>query len=77
MFSCPQRCETSKINFASPEDGYVEAQEAYDSLYYEDSEDEKDMLDFEFHPSFVSNPERRRRRWDQRWDDLVRAVSFH
>ena len=43
----------------------------------EDSEDEKDMLDFEFHPSFVSNPERRRRRWDQRWDDLVRAVSFH
>ena len=42
----------------------------------EDSEDEKDMLDFEFHPSFVSNPGRRKRRWEQRWDDLVRAVSF-
>ena len=30
-----------KTNFASPEDGYVKAQEAYNSLYYEDSEGEK------------------------------------
>ena len=27
-----------KVNFASPETGYTEAQEAYDALYYEDSE---------------------------------------
>ena len=27
-----------KANFASPDDGYMEAQEAYDALYYEDSD---------------------------------------
>lgn len=42
----------------------------------EESGDElDDLLDLEFHPRFVSNPERRRKKWEQRWDELVNAVS--
>lgn len=42
----------------------------------EDSGDEQDLLDLEFHPSYVSNPERRRKKWQQRWEELVRSVSL-
>ncbi|KAH8115667.1 hypothetical protein DFH11DRAFT_1725895 [Phellopilus nigrolimitatus] len=41
----------------------------------EDSEDEHELLDLEFHPSYVSNAERRRKRWDKRWEELVRAFQ--
>ena len=41
----------------------------------EESDEEEDLLDLEFHPSYVTNSDRRRRRWEKRWDDLVRAVS--
>ncbi|OBZ65498.1 hypothetical protein A0H81_14615 [Grifola frondosa] len=34
-----------------------------------------DLLELEFHPSFVSNPRRRRRRFDTRWDALVQAFQ--
>ena len=40
----------------------------------EDEDDEQELLDLEFHPTYVMNPEKRRKRWDQRWDELVRAV---
>ena len=41
----------------------------------EEDGEEDDLLDLEFHPSYVSNPQRRRRRFDTRWDALVQAVS--
>lgn len=41
----------------------------------EDDEDEQELLDLEFHPTYVLNPDKRRKKWDQRWDELVRAVS--
>ena len=34
-----------------------------------------DLLDLEFHPTYVSNPQKRKRRFDTRWDALVQAVS--
>jgi hypothetical protein len=34
-----------------------------------------DLLQLEFHPDYVSNPEKRRRRWKVRWEALLRAVS--
>ena len=37
--------------------------------------DEDDLLELEYHPSFVSNIEKRRRRWETRWEALVEAVS--
>jgi len=39
---------------------------------YEDD----DLLDLEYHPSFVSNLEKRRRRWETRWAALVEAVCL-
>ncbi|KAI0637523.1 hypothetical protein C8Q77DRAFT_1153257 [Trametes polyzona] len=37
--------------------------------------EEDDLLDLEYHPSFVSNPQKRRRRFDTRWDALVQAFQ--
>ncbi|OJT04399.1 hypothetical protein TRAPUB_4855 [Trametes pubescens] len=37
--------------------------------------EEEDLLDLEYHPSFVSNPQKRRRRFDTRWDALVQAFQ--
>lgn len=40
----------------------------------EEGEDE-DLLDLEYHPTYVGNPQKRKRRFDTRWDALVQAVS--
>ena len=37
--------------------------------------DEEDLLELEYHPSYVSNVEKRRRRWETRWEALIQAVS--
>jgi hypothetical protein len=43
----------------------------------EDAEaDEDDLLELEYHPTFVNNVEKRRRRWETRWEALVQAVSY-
>jgi hypothetical protein len=42
----------------------------------EDEGDGEDLLELEYHPTFVSNVEKRRRRWETRWDALVQAVSI-
>ena len=42
----------------------------------EDGEEE-DLLELEFHPTYVSSPQRRRRRWETRWDALIQAVCTH
>ncbi|KAF8173818.1 hypothetical protein K438DRAFT_1610529 [Mycena galopus ATCC 62051] len=41
----------------------------------EDEEDGEDLLELEYHPTFVSNVEKRRRRWETRWDSLVQAFN--
>lgn len=40
----------------------------------EEGEDE-DLLDLEYHPQYVNNVEKRRRRWETRWEALIQAVS--
>lgn len=40
----------------------------------EDGGDEEDLLELEYHPSFVGNVEKRRRRWDSKWEGLIQAV---
>ncbi|KAH7922877.1 hypothetical protein BV22DRAFT_1016446 [Leucogyrophana mollusca] len=39
----------------------------------EDDADKEDLLDLEYHPNYISNIERRRRKWDSRWDALEQA----
>ncbi|EGO27046.1 hypothetical protein SERLADRAFT_459841 [Serpula lacrymans var. lacrymans S7.9] len=41
----------------------------------EDDEDKDDLLDLEYHPDYINNLEKRRRRWDSRWDALVQAFQ--
>ncbi|KAI0771681.1 hypothetical protein BD413DRAFT_604432 [Trametes elegans] len=41
----------------------------------EEEGEEEDLLDLEYHPSFVGNPQKRRRRFDTRWDALVQAFQ--
>ncbi|KAL0574547.1 hypothetical protein V5O48_007410 [Marasmius crinis-equi] len=38
-------------------------------------DDEDDLLDLEYHPSFVNNVEKRRRRFETRWDALMHAFQ--
>jgi hypothetical protein len=38
--------------------------------------DDEDLLELEYHPSFISNIEKRRRRWETRWEALIEAVSY-
>ena len=41
-----------------------------------DEDDEgEDVLQLEFHPTFVSNPQKRRRRFNKTWEVLTEAVS--
>ncbi|KAI0751825.1 hypothetical protein C8Q80DRAFT_1159557 [Daedaleopsis nitida] len=41
----------------------------------EEEGQEEDLLDLEYHPTYVSNPQRRRRRFDTRWDALVQTFQ--
>ena len=40
-----------------------------------EGDDDDDLLELEYHPSFVSNVEKRRRRWETRWQAMIEAVS--
>ncbi|KAJ7667087.1 hypothetical protein B0H17DRAFT_1089270 [Mycena rosella] len=65
--------------FAVPEEGnwiapLLDPSEA-DWVDEEDDGDEEDLLELEYHPTFVSNVEKRRRRWETRWDTLVQAFN--
>ncbi|KAJ6473204.1 hypothetical protein C8R45DRAFT_835671 [Mycena sanguinolenta] len=41
----------------------------------EDDGDGEDLLELEYHPTFVSNVEKRRRRWETRWEALVQTFN--
>lgn len=62
-----------------PEEGvWVNTAAAVDEAEWIDEDDEgeeEDLLELEYHPSYVSNVEKRRRRWETRWEALIQAVS--
>ncbi|KAG2114982.1 hypothetical protein BD769DRAFT_1629970 [Suillus cothurnatus] len=41
----------------------------------EDEDEKDDLLDLEYHPNYVNNIEKRRRRWDTRWEALQQAFQ--
>ncbi|KAJ7579289.1 hypothetical protein C8J56DRAFT_965348 [Mycena floridula] len=41
----------------------------------DEEEDEEDLLELEFHPSYVNNVEKRRRRWETKWDSLLQSFQ--
>lgn len=43
----------------------------------EDEEDDyEDLIDLEYHPAFVKNVAKRRRKWEVGWENLIQAASF-
>ncbi|KAF9267118.1 hypothetical protein L218DRAFT_895335 [Marasmius fiardii PR-910] len=55
----------------------TEADDEDDGEWVEEDwdDDEDDLLDLEYHPSFVNNIEKRRRRFETRWDALMHAFQ--
>ncbi|KAI0075411.1 hypothetical protein K474DRAFT_1664267 [Panus rudis PR-1116 ss-1] len=41
----------------------------------EDNDTEDDLLQLEYHPAFITRVDKRKRRWDARWDALVQAFQ--
>ncbi|KAF7320057.1 hypothetical protein MKEN_00789900 [Mycena kentingensis (nom. inval.)] len=41
----------------------------------DDDGDGEDLLELEFHPTYVGNVEKRRRRWETKWEALVQAFN--
>lgn len=41
----------------------------------EDEEGEEDLLQLEYHPTYITREEKRKRRFETRWDALLQAVS--
>ncbi|TFK24233.1 hypothetical protein FA15DRAFT_619675 [Coprinopsis marcescibilis] len=54
----------------------IEVDDGMDDWIDEDEDnDNEDLLDFEYHPNYISNTDRRRRRWEVGWDALVQAFQ--
>lgn len=66
--------------FEVPEEGrwvnsVVHDDDAGDWIDEDDEGDGDDLLELEYHPNYVNNVEKRRRRWEIRWEALIQAVS--
>jgi hypothetical protein len=56
----------------------IEIVDIDDTGEWVDEEDEDDydaLIDLEYHPSFVRNVSKRRRKWEVGWENLIQAVS--
>jgi hypothetical protein len=42
--------------------------------WIDEDEDDDDLLELEYHPGYVSNVEKRRRRWEIGWENLMQVV---
>ncbi|KAH7881846.1 hypothetical protein F5I97DRAFT_2069387 [Phlebopus sp. FC_14] len=46
-----------------------------DGEWVDEEDSKEELLDLEYHPNYISNVEKRRRRWDTRWDALQQAFQ--
>ena len=53
----------------------VEDGEEVEEEWIDEDDDEDDLLHFEFHPSYIGRTNKRRRRWESRWEALAEAVG--
>ena len=67
-FSTPsRRSSLDSVSWAGTEEG----DDDDDIWLDEDSEDE---LDAEYHTKYIQNPSKRKRKWEQKWDAMIRLV---
>ena len=43
--------------------------------WVDEEDDYEDLISLEYHPSFVKNISKRRRKWEVGWENLIQAVS--
>jgi len=54
-------------------DGYGDGDD--DAEWVDEEGDKEELLDLEYHPSFISNVDKRRRKWEARWEALQQAFQ--
>jgi hypothetical protein len=67
----------SRTSWGDGSTGHVVEDDGDGDWVDEDEEaDEDDLLELEYHPMFVKNVTKRRRRWETGWDSLLETVSL-
>ena len=54
----------------------VDGDDEGDWVDEEDEDDLDDLIDLEYHPDFIKNVSKRRRKWEVGWENLIQAVRF-
>jgi len=77
---------TPPAHYVAPVHGYdwpgavmpigEEDDDSADWVDEDDEDDPEDLLELEYHPTYVRMPEKRKRRWEIGWESLSQAVSF-
>ena len=77
---------TPPAHYIAPTQGYdwtvgvmpigEEDDDSADWVDEDDEVDPEDLLELEYHPTYVRMPEKRKRRWEIGWESLSQAVSY-
>ena len=54
----------------------IGGEEDEDEWVDEDDGAEADLLGLEYHPSYITNTDKRKRKWEQKWEVMKETVSF-
>ena len=73
----PPSDETAVHPPPSTTDVATEVDDNGDWVDEDEDDDYEDLIDLEYHPAFVKNISKRRRKWEVGWENLIQAVSFH
>ncbi|KAL4075456.1 hypothetical protein J3A83DRAFT_4088219 [Scleroderma citrinum] len=57
------------------EAAWVNGDDDGDGEWVDESEDNTELIDLEYHPHYISNLDKRRRKWDARWENLQQAFQ--
>lgn len=72
----PPSGEPPVVPSPSTTDVATEADDNGDWVDEDEDDDYEDLIDLEYHPAFVKNISKRRRKWEVGWENLIQAVSF-
>jgi len=73
----PSSGETPVHPAPSTTDVATELDDNGDWVDEDEDDDYEDLIDLEYHPAFVKNISKRRRKWEVGWENLIQAVSSH
>jgi len=71
----PPSGEPPVIPSPSTTDVATESDDNGDWVDDDEDDDYEDLIDLEYHPAFVKNISKRRRKWEVGWENLIQAVG--